>query len=115
MAREKSEPRKRVVGYLDPALYPEWQEITERRGGESAAVGWVIYEEILRKRGAETKDDMLHKLLAEQEQMRREQEQMRRKVEMTLLLVWRMVRGGKVEITADDVRTLKQLLAEIDL
>ena len=39
-----------------------------------------------------------------------------RKLDMVLLLVWAMpIRGGKVDITADDVRRFRELVAEIQL
>lgn len=39
-----------------------------------------------------------------------------RKLNMVLLLVWAMpMQGGKVEITADDVRRFRELVAEIQI
>lgn len=39
-----------------------------------------------------------------------------RKLNMVLLLVWAMpIHSGKVEITADDVRRFRELVAEIQI
>ena len=39
-----------------------------------------------------------------------------RKLNMVLLLVWALpIQGGRVEITADDVRRFQELVAEIQI
>lgn len=103
-------PRERIVGSLDKSLMPEWKAIVEKLGGgESAAVGWVIYQEILRRRNRETKGDLLAQLLGEQRQQRQ-------LLDMLLMIVGGIAvgeEGETIELSAPKARRLRDAILRV--
>jgi hypothetical protein len=107
MAELKAKP---VTVYFTDAQKERVEIIKDKRGTDNVTrtISWLVDDEWRRVEGHNTKEDALQQLQAGQEQLRR-------KVDLTLLLVWRLLACEKVELTAEDVRKLRELVAELQL
>lgn len=87
---------------LPADMEPRVKALAEHRGQSvSGTIADAVRDAVLQFEGDDTN--------------RQKMKRIEHKIDMLLLLAWRGVADGKVEITADDVRTLKALLAEIPL
>jgi hypothetical protein len=104
------ESGKRITVYLTDVQKERLNVIKDKRQTDNITrtMAWLVDDEWRRVENHNTKEDLLHTILTEQMQIQRKQD-------MTLLLVWRLLASEKVEVSAEDVRKLRELLAEIQL
>jgi hypothetical protein len=101
---------KRVTVYLTDVQRERLNEVKAKRGTDTdtRTMAWLLDDEWRRVENHNTKEDKLDVLIAGQATIERKQD-------MMLLLLWRLLSDKKVEITAESVRELRKLLAEIQL
>jgi hypothetical protein len=104
------EKTKRVTVYLTDEQVARLEVIKRKRetDTDTRTMSWLVDDEWRRVLEHNTKEDALARIeaaLATQE----------RKTNVAMLLLWRLLACEKVELTADDVRRFRELVAEIQL
>lgn len=83
-------------------LEPRVKALADHRSESvSATIAAAVRDAVLVYEGEDTNRERMKRL--------------ERKIDMLMLLAWRGVAGGKVVITAEDVRKLRDLVAEIQI
>jgi hypothetical protein len=100
---------RRVTVYLDDEEFARLETIRERRGATSATgtLTWLVNDEARRIAGNATKEDSLHWIEAQLARIMGE-------LNIVLLLTWQQAGGEAIKATAEDVRRLRALLAELE-
>lgn len=87
---------------LPSDMRPRLEELAKHRGQSvSAAIADAVRDAVLAYEGDDTN--------------RQKMKRIEHKIDILLLIVWAKAGGAAVEITAEDVRRLRALLAEVQL